>query len=573
MAIYLIFYTRKKIEIRKIEDAKREEMHQLKLQFFTNISHEFRTPLSLIIGPLEKMEKENHHPTFKHYYKIMYRNANRLMGLISELMDFRKAESGALKLKVKQSDLGVFLNQIAEEFTVSSQHKRINFTVRQTDSLGQVWFDHQVVEKIILNLLANSFKYTDLGGTISMEILSDLADFKSAFQNKLVVKSGFKTSSFVYIRIIDSGIGISKESIKHLFERFYRIEESHMGSGVGLAFVKTLTFLHKGEIYVFSEFGKGTEIIIALPKDRDDYNSDELWTDSNSSGGVQIESINYKYESSLPCELESKFLRRESDSLPERSKYILVIDDNSELRDFLHGNLDDLYFISEADNGNSGLMKIRETLPDLVISDIMMPGMDGIELCRIVKNDIEISHIPFMLLTARDSLESKLEGVGSGADYYFEKPLNINLLLLTIKNIFDQKDKLKERYLKDYQTGVRELVNSDIDKEFIDKLINLLEAEFENPDMNVKYLCVQIGMSKTSLYKKIKKITGQSINEFIRTTRLKKAVDIMIHEDILITDVMYRVGILSQSYFTTAFKKQFGKTPSQFLQELDKRDQ
>lgn len=569
--IYLVFYYRKKIELRKFEETKREEMHQIQLQFFTNISHEFRTPLSLILGPLEKIGKEDQHPTFKHYYKIMYRNANRLMGLISELMDFRKVESGALKLRVRQGDLNVFLNQIAEEFTVFSQHKQINFTIRQTVNPFQVWFDHQILEKIILNLLANSFKYTENGGSITMEILTSLTDFKSDFTNELIVKSGFKASSVAYLRIADSGIGISKESIKHLFERYFRIEESHLGSGIGLALVKSLTFIHKGDIYVYSEYGKGTEIIIGIPVGKEDYNYDELWNESSSSGGVQIESINYKYDSHLPTEVESKFPRLNSDTLPERSTHILLIDDNAELRNFLRESLEDFYFISEADNGNSGLMEIKEVSPDLIICDIMMPEMDGLELCRIVKDDIEISHIPFMLLTAKSTLEAKLEGAGSGADFYFEKPVNINLLLLTIKNIFDQKEKLKEKYLKDYQVGVRELVHSDKEKEFMDRLIKILQAGLENPDLNVEYLCLQIGMSKTSLYKKIKKITGQSINEFIRTTRLKKAVDIMVHEEILITEVMYRVGILSQSYFTTAFKREFGKTPSQFQQELDRK--
>jgi YesN/AraC family two-component response regulator len=224
-------------------------------------------------------------------------------------------------------------------------------------------------------------------------------------------------------------------------------------------------------------------------------------------------------------------------------------------------------------DGRSGLAKAKEEFPDLIISDVMMPEMDGIEFCRLIKEDLDTSHIPFLMLTAKDALDSRIEGVESGADFYFAKPLSIQLLTLTIRNILIQKIKLKERYFKNYYAEARELVHTRKDKEFVDQLIGVIEAHLTNPEMDIDFLCIQMGMSRTPLYQKIKNITGQSTGEFIRTIRFKRAAQLMTHEDISLTEVMYSVGIQTQSYFTKAFKKEFGKTPSQFLKDLHKKQE
>jgi len=239
------------------------------------------------------------------------------------------------------------------------------------------------------------------------------------------------------------------------------------------------------------------------------------------------------------------------------------------LRNFLKESLYAQYYIIEAVDGESGLQTAKDQLPDLIISDVMMPGMDGIEFCRRIRQDIETSHIPFLMLTAKDALASRLEGVESGADFYFAKPLSIQLLMLTIRNILSQKQKLREKYFLDYHSEAKDLVHSKKDKAFMEQLIGIIESHLTNPEMDVDYICMQIGMSRTKLYLKIKNITGQPIGEFIRTIRLRKAIQLMTHQDISIADVMYSVGIQTQSYFTKAFKKEFGKTPSQFLKELN----
>jgi len=564
----IFFQFKRKLELKKLEEQKREEMHQMQLRFFTNISHEFRTPLTLILGPLEKLRKENSDTIFNHHYNVIHRNANRLMELISELMDFRKVESGALKLNVMPGNLERFLFEIAEEFADLAIQKQITFIVLPSVLTQQIWFDRQVIEKIILNLVNNSFKYTADGGKITVELLTSLTHFKPSFENELVLKSGFKTKEYVYIRISDNGIGISRESIHHLFERYYRITDAHLGSGIGLAFVKSLTFLHKGEIYVYSEPQEGTEIIIGIPRNKDDYKRNERWTENiQEEGGIQLESINYAHEYAIESSDDSNM----PTAVNTFSKYILIVDDNSELRDFLKQSLGSFYRISEAWDGNTGLAKAKEESPDLIISDVMMPGMNGIEFCRLIKEDTQTNHIPFILLTAKDALTAKIEGLESGADFYFGKPLSMDFLLLTIRNIFDQRQKQKERHLKDYTVEMRDLVHSTKDKDFMEQLLNLIEKDLENTELNVDYICQQIGMSKTNIYKKIKDITGQTINELIRTIRLKKAVYIMTHEDASLTEVMYRIGIQSQSYFTTIFKKEFGYTPSQFQQEIDRK--
>jgi ligand-binding sensor domain-containing protein/signal transduction histidine kinase/DNA-binding response OmpR family regulator len=558
--VYAFYRYRTRLKMRQLEESKREEMHRLQLQFFTNISHEFRTPLSLIMGPLEKLMKENVRPSLQHHYNLMHRNAQRLLSLINELMDFNKLESGALRLSVMQGNLPAFLDEIAEEFRDWAVQKDIKFTTHKEAAVQETWFDRQILEKIILNLLHNSFKYTRPGGSTHLEILFSLENFRPSFANELIIKNEFRGRHYAYIRVADSGIGISKESIAHLFERYFRITDSHLGSGIGLAFVKSLALLHKGDIYVYSERLKGTEIIIGIPVDKTDYTAEEK---RELAPGALLETLNTSSEASQSLADDSFRETSPADS-------ILLVEDNDELRQFLKESLSPHYHVTEAVDGLEGLTKAKEQTPGLIISDVIMPGMDGIQLCRAVKQDIDTSHIPFLMLTARTALASQVEGLDSGADYYFSKPLNMDLLLLTVRNRFEQSARLKERYARESHIEAMELVHSEKDKEFMTRLLQVIDTQLVNPDFDVERLCLEMGMSRTRLYQKIKNISRQSIGDFIRTIRLKKAVQIMTHEDVSLTEVMYRIGIQTQSYFTKAFKKEFGKTPTQFMQEIRK---
>jgi signal transduction histidine kinase/ligand-binding sensor domain-containing protein/CheY-like chemotaxis protein/AraC-like DNA-binding protein len=562
---YAIIRYRQNLQLKKLEEEKKEEVHQLQLQFFTNISHEFRTPLTLLLGPLEKLLGNSSAPEQSRTYQLMYRNATRLMNLINELMDFRKAESGALKLNVTPGNITVFMNEITDEFGLWAEQKNIQFRVQNQDlGASEVYFDRQLLEKILLNLVNNAFKYTNDGGEITVKLFFDERAFSPSYQNELKITNAYQAKQYMYILVADTGIGISAESIKHLFQRYYRITSTHLGSGIGLAFVKTLTLLHKGRIDVYSERNKGTEILVALPVGEADYSASERWISENKP--VLLESVITEWQQTAE---DSELKEPPTTARPgAAAKYILLVEDNSELRTFLKEILGGIYQIIEAKDGLEGLAMAQAAAPNMIISDVMMPNMNGIELCKLIKQDEQTKHIPFILLTAKDSLEAKLEGIESGADFYFSKPVSINLLLLTIRNVFLQHEQIKERYTQDYQAEIKEAVHSNKDKQFMNQLVAVIEAQLENPELDVDYLCHNLNMSRTKLYELIKRLTGQSIVEFIRTIRLNKAIHIMTHEDASTTEIMMRVGIQTQAYFTKAFKKEFGKTPSQFLNDL-----
>jgi signal transduction histidine kinase/ligand-binding sensor domain-containing protein/DNA-binding response OmpR family regulator len=565
---YFLLRFKRNLDMQKIEENRREEMHKIQLQFFTNISHEFRTPLSLILGPLEKMMDQDKTATSNQYYNTMHRNANRLLSLINELMDFRKAETGALKLKVMPGNINLLIAEVAEDFRNLALQKDIHLKLIIGEEIGEAWFDRQILEKIMLNLMDNAFKYTNPNGHIIIELYTHASHFVSSYEHHIVVNSAFKAKKNVFIRVSDNGIGITQESIAHLFERYYRTSDTHMGSGVGLAFVKSLTLLHKGSINVYSKRNIGTDFIICLPVEKDDYLQHEKWIINAADNHIQLESISASFSKTEFRSGDDLTLKStDIHNIPEVYK-VLIVDDNDDLRNFLYNSLSEFYEVIAAKDGVEGMAKVREEMPDLIISDLMMPKMDGMEFCRHIKTEPRTNQIPFVILSAKDAIESKIEGAGLGADLYFPKPVSLQLLLLSIKNIFEQRRILKERYLKNYFVEAQELTDSTNDREFMDHFIQLVESQLSNSDLDVDYLCREMGMSKTKLYHKIKGISGQSIGEFVRTFRLKKAAYIITHEDVLLTDAMYRVGIQTQSYFTKAFKKEFGKTPSQFLHEI-----
>jgi ligand-binding sensor domain-containing protein/signal transduction histidine kinase/DNA-binding response OmpR family regulator len=563
---FYIYRIRRKIQLQRYEEEKKEEIHQMQLQFFTNISHEFRTPLSLITGPVEKLLKEDPASGNNHVYQVIQRNANRLLQLINELMDFRKAESGVLKLQVMPGSIPLFIDEIAEEFSELALQKNISFTVSGSTDFNEVWFDRQVLEKIIINLLSNSFKYTQDFGKVDLEVLDSLANHQPQFENELVIKHNQSSDQLIYFRIADNGTGISKESIPHLFERYYRVSDTHLGSGIGLAFIKTLTQLHKGNIWVYSAYNKGTEIIIGIPVSKTAYGKKEQWM-KNTESPVRLESLTT--QPGLPAAVESMSATTEPETIHTKEYLVLVADDNAELRAFLKESLEHQYKILEAADGKEAMEKTMEHFPDLIISDIMMPVMDGIAYCRLAKTTVETAHIPFILLTAKDGLESRIEGTETGADYYFSKPLSIDLLQLTMRNIFAQKEKLREHYRKDQHAEVKELAHSSRDKQFMEELLAIIENNLSKPEMDIDFVCTEIGMSRTKLYNKIKSITGQPIGDFIRTIRLRKAAALMTAGELSLTDIMYSVGIQTQSYFSKAFKQEFGKTPTQYIKEIE----
>jgi signal transduction histidine kinase/DNA-binding response OmpR family regulator/ligand-binding sensor domain-containing protein len=568
---------KREIAVGAVNEKKREEMHkqreelyQQQLMFFTNVSHEFRTPLTLILGPLESLISQNKNTALDYSYQLMYRNAKRLINLISELMNFKKVADSIIRLQVQPLGINQFCKDLAWEFQNMAVSKRITFEVADhTESqAGQPltgYFDVQILEKILFNLLNNSFKYTNTGGRISFELFFDIDRFKPSFNTGFeLLNKEHRAKKYIYFRVADTGIGISSDSITRIFDRYYRISKNHLGSGVGLSIVKSLTELHKGDIYVYSDRYKGTEIIIGIPWGEENYTD----TEKNTSGiavEAQLEVIDNATLLPLP-EQESHVTVASA----KARKHILLVEDNQELRTFLKQAFDNYYIIYEAEDGNEGIKIATEKVPDLIISDVMMPGMNGIELCKLIKEQFETSHIPFVILSAKDALDTKIEGLESGADYYFAKPLSVDLLLLTVHNIFEQGEKMKQRYAKDYLSEATELVHSEKDKEFLNKLLKVIEDHMRDANLDVDFLCDHLYISRTKLYQKIKSISDQSVGEFIRTIRLKKAIQIMTHEDVAMNEVADRIGLQSNSNFSRAFKKEYGKSPLQFMQALKK---
>ena len=465
-------------------------------------------------------------------------------------MDFRTIENGKMPLQVTPLDVNHMVNAIAYDFRNYALQKEMTFEVKCDELPIPIHADKHILEKILLNLLNNAFKYTRQGGHISIETYNDVESFRSSHANHFTVQGDVIPEDAFLIVVRDTGIGISKDSIASVFERFYKVNtdqaDTHLGTGIGLALVKSLVLLHKGVLTIYSERESGTDIVVALSKSNHFYALEDRKTEEADSPVAITE------------------LDESSEKLLSEKKHILLVEDNDDLRGLIAESLAADYEVTEAANGALAAEALRKEPFDLVISDIMMPVKDGITLCREVKNDINLSHIPFVLLTAKTGLESKLEGVDSGADLYFEKPVDSKLLRASVQNIFNTRRKLQEYYAKNYFADTSELAGSRQDREFLKQFIAVVEKNIDQSEMDVNYIASELSISRSKLYNKVKSLTNKSIVEFILQYRLRKAARLLVEEDMSIREIMEQVGIESQSYFTATFKKEFDETPTAF---------
>ncbi|WNJ19145.1 two-component regulator propeller domain-containing protein [Pontibacter sp. G13] len=558
---------KRNLELTQMEEKKKEEMHQLRLQFFTNISHEFRTPLSLILSPLQKIaEQDLSKIELQRHVKLIADNSNRLLRLVNELLDFRKLDEGQIQLRVTEGDLNSFVHAVAKRFEELAASKDIDYQIEVPEARTLACFDPEVVEKILYNLLSNSFKYTPVGGTVKLVASMTTPPPVAHYPNQHRIVSDTNSRQNLYLQVMDSGVGISQSSIEHLFDRYYRVSDSpadqHLGSGIGLALVKNLILLHKGDIEVRSEREKGSEFSVKLPLDIDLYEIHE-WADHSQDELKFTEPAPLTVQEHAPI-IQTKHAQG---VLPR----LLIVEDNHPVRQYLAESLGDEFEIIEAVQGKEGLEKAHSARPDIIVSDIMMPEMNGIELCAAIKADEQLAHIPVVLLTAKSSTQSQIEGLESGADLYFSKPFNLSLIRLNLKNLLQHRDRLRNRHITSALSDHHQQARSERDKELFDKIVDTIDNRMDDVDFDVESLCREVGMSRTNLYAKMREITGQPIGEFIRQRRLRKAAVILTEGNVTVLEVMDRVGIRSQSYFTRAFKKEFGKTPSQFVQEISKQ--
>lgn len=527
-----------------------ENINQNRMRFYTNITHEFRTPLTLIISPIDRLIREFHFPgqAFDMLNSIQ-RNARRLSLLIDQLLMFRNIETGNLKIRITNKDLKEFITEIFSAFDTIARQRRIDYTLEIHLPGGPYWYDYDKMEDIVYNLLSNAFKYTPEGGSIRLTI-------KEAPSRK-----GSRPS--VSISVADSGVGISDDQMERIFERFYRSANGTFakGSGIGLSLTRELVEAMNGTIMVQNNSGKGSRFIVTLPFKKEDFEGAEVneipvhdFTEMSNKVQVVIDNL-----SDDDATFEHSTL-----SISE-TPVVLVVEDNKELALFIANSLSSQYTMLLAENGKAGYEMAKKHSPDLIISDVMMPELDGIEMCRLLKNNLYTSHIPIILLSAKAQVENQLEGLQSGADDYVPKPFNLELLKAKVSNTIEARLRLRAMFTSQKELP-RNLGNGQsLDDKFLSKLYEVLEASYTNPDFSVELFADAMFVSRSLLYKKLKALLDLSPNDFITVYRLKKSLPLLMSGEMSINEVAYTIGFNDPKYFSRVFKKFYKKTPSEYI--------
>jgi len=530
-----------------------EGIHQMRMQFFTNISHEFRTPLTLIISPIEKILSKNYNFTKEGVISALSyvkRNAERLLLLTNEITTFRKYEAGKVKVMLTHGDVGDFIKDIAESFRQLAESKGIHLVSTVDYNLEESWFDKSKLENILFNLLSNALKYTHEGGTVSVNVTKIKGD-----HSKLL------------INIQDNGIGISKENQAKVFDRFFRDSSNQgntsYGTGIGLSLTKQMVEVMNGTITLDSEVNKGTSFKVMLPVDKEDF------TDFNVDEGEETNQINLKERIELLAEAELKSGQDEDSAVVEdkRKACVLIVEDNNDLRDFLNETLSDTYNVSTAMDGEQGYKMALEKEFDLIVSDIMMPKVDGLEMCKQLKNNLHTSHIPIILLTAKGQEEDFVQGLEYGADDYMAKPFNANILQAKITSLIENRKKLAKKYMQlDPEAEPVEISTSSLDDEFMDKLNQVVADNYTDPTFDIDAFSSQLFVSRSLLYKKLKALTNVSPNEYVNMYRLKKSIGLLKSKQYQVSEVAYMIGFNDPKYFSRVFKKFYNISPSSYLE-------
>ncbi|MBR8536330.1 response regulator [Carboxylicivirga sediminis] len=530
---------RERLKREKMAREKETLMHQMKIRFFTNISHEFRTPLTLINGPLQEMLE--HDSTLsaatRSQLNLMKNNTDRLLRLINQLMDFRKVTQGNMHLSIRQRNITSFIKRIAESFQGIADQKHIHFDCHIDSKPLMVWFDSEKLETIIFNLLSNAFKYTPTGGHIKIEMLQ--------MKNKQL-----------QLKVSDTGSGVPDKDKERIFERFFQSDQNQSiggaGTGVGLSLVKELVDMHKGAIWIEDNEPVGTVFIIDLCVDKTMFNADEIIEESQQQDTTDYRTEDVKTEVAQP-------IVNETGDKPK----VLVVEDQSDLRAHLCNVLKMHYRVDEAANGVEGLEKASSSLPDIIITDVMMPEMDGFTFCGKLRKNVITSHIPIIMLTALDNVDSKREGLETGADAYVVKPFDKQLLVSQIQNLLTNRQLLKARF-KEQWDFVEEIATTSTDQQFVNRAIQTVEENMADANFNVSELVKKMNVSRTLLHMKLRELTGQSTSEFIRTIRLKQAAKLLKQGELNVSEVTYQVGFNDPKYFSKSFKSLFGVTPTLF---------
>lgn len=562
LTMYVISRIHRRQEIMK--QRHQEQINEAKLQFFINISHEIRTPMTLIISPLEKLIAE--HSEKQQVYLMIYRNAQRILRLINQLMDIRKLDKGQMHLKFRETDMVGFIEDLMQTFNYQAQKKNITFTfdkeLPDADSL-KVWIDLNNFDKVLMNVLSNAFKYTSDGGNIHILLKTG---HNSAYRGAL--------KDYFEICVTDDGIGIDKDKIKQIFERFYQINndmtQSNFGTGIGLHLARSLVKLHHGLIKAENrEDEQGTRFIIRLPLGSDHLKTDELENPDEAGSDLLMSQLSKDtlYETDNENAMADEVKKPKA-----KTRYrVLIIEDDDEIRQYMRNELNTDFRISECTNGREGLEVILRDKPDLVISDIMMPEMDGITLCRKVKQNININHIPVILLTAKSKAEDRIEGLETGADAYIVKPFNTEILRTTASNLIANRERLRGQLIGEQQVEEKivKIEMKSNDEILMGKVMKTINEHLTDPALNVEMLAANVGMSRVHMHRKLKELTNQSARDFIRNIRLKQAATLLREKNLSISEVAYATGFSNLSHFSNSFREFYGISPTEYKEQPD----
>ena len=569
IAFIIRYFTEKKrlqnnIRLKQMEAEVHEEYYQERNRLFTNFSHELRTPLTLIMAPLEEFVKRTDLTDDIHYkVKLMLRNAQRLLRIVNNLMDLQKNESGTMKLQVSENDMIKFTHEAVSSFQDLALYRNIHLQSKHTIHCQAVWCERNLLEKVYFNFLSNAFKNVPDGGTVSVELdvkpYSELTFFLPAKLNK------YKNTEIRYltISIQDNGVGIAPDELEKIFQPFYQVaqnEHSKSGTGIGLSLSKAIIEMHHGVVWAENATGanmsgvglssSGAVFKFVLPVDK------SLFAPEMIIESAEDKAVSFSVE--LP---DAAY---EPDNSSRKQATILVVEDNRDLNNYICSCLADRYNVVGVTNGEDALAKAVYLLPNLIITDLMMPKMNGIELIRRLKKDMNTSHIPIIMVTAKTGTDDIKEGYAAGADEYITKPFDASILKIRVDNLIQSREKLKELYSKNFSLESLGVDVTSVDEKFMQKLYATLQQNIANSDLNLDAFCKELGLSKSNLYRKIKQITGYSPNEFIRNFRLETAAKMLKETDMSITEVYCAVGYNSLAYFSNSFKTLYGVSPSEF---------
>lgn len=537
-----------------LEHIHAEQLNEAKLQFFINISHEIRTPMSLIISPLQKLMATDYDTERQQSYNIIYRNAERLLRLVNQLMDIRKIDKGQMQLKFQETDIVSFIQDLHYTFAYQANTKHIKLDFHSEVKELKAWIDPKNFDKVILNILSNAFKFTPENGNIQIRLCT--GNDPNAAEKAL--------SRYFEISIEDDGIGINETELERIFDRFYQIRNSqnnsNIGTGIGLHLTRSLVELHHGSITVENNQGTpGCRFIVRLPLGKEHLKPEEI-----DNSAVKQDSVH------ITTALPTTPLIETSPKTHSKSKYrVLIVEDDDEIRRYICQELGRDFHMQECRNGKEAFTYILKKTPDLIISDIMMPEMDGMTLCSKVKQNINTNHIPVILLTAKSREEDNLEGLSIGADAYITKPFSIEILRQSTFNLIKSRERLRNNFQgsQTQKERMQELEIESPDERLLDRIMKVINDNIANPELNVEMVAETVGISRVHLHRKLKELTNQSTRDLIRNLRLKQAATLLAKKRQSINEVAALTGFTNVAYFSTAFKELYGMTPTAYMEQ------